>query len=303
MPLLSTEIAVSVNGGSLPVAIQPERGITMAQDSCFQGAPPGKHTSTGFRRLTPGSLKVDRTAEGFSGLPEGVTAPGQLLAAFKAAAPHLGIAPRLVHALDWLFRFTQPQDWQKDSRPIVWPSARMQQEALGLSPTQVKAVNRRLIELGLISMRDSPNGKRYGHRDKGRITEAYGFNLAPIAARYAEFRRLAQERKEERRAMGRLRRRATIARKAIVQILETAAEYGFEGEEWQILAHDMTALTRALRNVERVREMELGVASLERRQQEALARLDQLLGTVDSDPKGAENRPHYNNYQTDSYPE
>src|SRR4051794_28330378 len=95
----------------------------MAQDSCFQGARPGKHTSTGFRRLTPGSLKVDRTAEGFSGLPEEVTALGQLLAAFKAAAPHLSIAPRLVHALDWLFRFTQPQDWQKDSRPIVWPSA------------------------------------------------------------------------------------------------------------------------------------------------------------------------------------
>src|SRR3982751_3690650 len=229
----------------------------MAQDSCFQGAPPGKHTSTGFRRLTPGSLKVDRTAEGFSGFPEGVTAPGQLLAAFKAAAPYLGITPRLVHALDWLFRFTQPQDWQKDSRPIAWPHARTQQEALGLSPTQVKAINRRLIELGLISMKDSPNGKRYGHRDpKGRITEAYGFDLSPIATRYEEFRRLAQERKEERRAMGRLRRRATIARKAIIQILETAAEYSVEGEEWQILTQDMTALTRTLRGVERIAVVE-----------------------------------------------
>ena len=130
----------------------------------------------------------------FAGLPEGVKSPGQLLAAFKEAAPQLGISPRLVHAVDWLFCFTQPQDWQKDSRPIVWPHARMQQEALGLSPTQVKAINRRLIELGLISMKDSPNGRRYGHRDpKGRIIEAYGFDLSPIAARYAEFRRLAQE--------------------------------------------------------------------------------------------------------------
>src|SRR3954451_19454906 len=247
---------------------------------------------TGFRRLTPGLLKVDRQAEKFSELPTGVTTPGKLLAAFKAAAPRLGISPRLVHALDWLFRSTQPQDWEKGIRPIVWPSALMQQEALGLSPTQVKAINRRLIELGLISMKDSPNGKRYGHRDsKGRITEAYGFDLSPIATRYEEFRRLAQERKEERRAMGRLRRRATIARKAIIQILEVAAEYGFDGEEWQTLASDMKALTRALRGVERVEEMKLGVASLERRQQEALARLDQLLGTVDSDPKGAENRP------------
>src|SRR3954454_21622236 len=125
---------------------------------------------TGFRRLTPELLKVDRQAEKFSGLPTGVTTPGQLLAAFKAAASRLGISPRLVHAVDWLFRFTQPQDWERGGRPVVWPSAAMQQEALGLSPTQVKEINRRLIELGLVAMKDSPNGKRYGRRDpKGRI--------------------------------------------------------------------------------------------------------------------------------------
>src|SRR3954454_12128321 len=277
----------------------------MAQDNCAHEAPSGRHAHapTGFRRWSPGLLKSDHIAETFTGLPESVKSPGQLLAAFKEAAPQLGISSRLVHAVDWLFCFTQPQDWQKDSRPIVWPHARTQQDALGLSPTQIKAIIRRLIELGLISMKDSPNGKRYGHRNpKGRITEAYGFDLSPLATRYEEFRHLAQERKEERRAMGRLRRRATIARKAIIQILETAAEYGFEGEEWQILAQDMTALVRALRGIERVEEMELGVTSLERQQIVARERLEQLLGTVDSAPKGAENRPHYNNYKTDVYP-
>jgi replication initiation protein RepC len=271
----------------------------MAQENRAQEAPRGRyaHAPTGFRRMTPGLLKADRSAEGFKGLPEGVTSPGQLLAAVKAAAPRLGISPRLVHAVDWLFRFTQPQDWEKDSRPIVWPSASMQEEALGLSPTQVKEINRRLIELGLVTMKDSPNGKRYGKRDpRGRIVEAYGFDLAPIAARHAEFRRLAEEGRAERLAMGRLRRRATIARKAIVQILETAAEYAIEGEEWQTLARETEALTRALRAVERVDEMETGVASLERRQQAARERLELLLGTVESDPKGAENRPHRYSY-------
>jgi replication initiation protein RepC len=38
----------------------------------------------------------------------------------------------------------------------------MQADALGLSGTQVKAINRQLIEAGLITMKDSPNGKRYG---------------------------------------------------------------------------------------------------------------------------------------------
>ncbi len=42
---------------------------------------------------------------------EGVMAPGQVLTAFKAATPCLGLSPRLVYAIDWLFRFTRPQDW------------------------------------------------------------------------------------------------------------------------------------------------------------------------------------------------
>ena len=213
----------------------------MAQENSAHGAPRGAlpmPNSTGFRRLTPGLLKADRSAEGFAGLPEGVELPGQLLAAFKAAAPRLGVSPRLVHAVDWLFCFTQPQDWEEGARPIVWPSAQMQQEALGLGPSQVKEINHQLIELGLVTMKDSPNGKRYGrrHEQTGRIIEAYGFDLSPIAVRHAEFVRLAEEAKAERAAMGRLRRRATIARKAIVQILETAQEYGFDGEEWSTLA-------------------------------------------------------------------
>jgi replication initiation protein RepC len=301
------EIAVSVNGEGLPVAIQPERGITMVQVHSAHEAPQGRcvHAPTGFRRMTPGLLKADRTAEGFQGLPEGVTAPGQLLAALKAAASRLGIAPRLVHAVDWLFRFTQPQDWQKDSRPVVWPSASMQQEALGLSPSQVKEINRRLIELGLVTMKDSPNGKRYGkrHPQSGQIIEAYGFDLSPVAMRHAEFRRLAEEGRAERAAFGRLRRRATIARKAIAQILETVAEYAIEGEEWQTLAQETGALTRALRGVERLDEMEAGVTSLERRQTVARERLESVLGVVDSAPKGPENRPHIYNYKPSLDPE
>jgi replication initiation protein RepC len=273
----------------------------MDTENCALGAPQRRFARppSGFRRWSPELLRTERTADAFAGLPEGATVPGQLLAAFKSAAPVLGISPRLVHALDWLFRFTQPQDWGRGGRPIVWPSARMQQELLGLSPAQVKVINRRLIELGLVSMKDSPNGKRYGHRDhpKGRIIEAYGFDLSPLAARYGEFRRLAEQGRAERATMGRLRRRATIAKKAITQIIETAAEYGFDGEEWVTLRRDCEAIGRALKAVERSDEMTVGVESLERRQAYGRERLETLLGVVDSDPMGLENKPHYNNYK------
>ena len=133
-------------------------------------------------------MKADLAAGRFAGLPEGVRSPGQLLAALKAAAPRLGISPRVVHAVDWLFRFTQPQDWEQGSRPIVWPSAAVQEEALGLSPSQAKEINRRLIELGLVTMKDSPNGKRYGKPTREKRAYRRGLRLRSVAARRAPCR-------------------------------------------------------------------------------------------------------------------
>src|SRR5271170_3684993 len=262
------------------------------------------HGPTGFRRLTPGLLKVDRTAESFAGLPDGVTMHGQLLAAFKAAAPRLGLSTRLVHAVDWLFRFTQPQDWERGGRPIVWPSALLQRDTLGLSESQAKRLNRCLIEAGLVTVKDSPNGKRYGTRDaKGRIVEAYGFDLAPIAARHAEFVQLAEEGRAEREAMGRLRRRATIARKGIVQILETARDYGLKGEEWLTLDRGARAIALELKRAETPDDMERGVVSLERRQQQVRSRLEMLLEDVKKTPSQSENAPHQCTYKPTPYPQ
>jgi replication initiation protein RepC len=111
--------------------------------------------------------------------------------------------------------------------------------------------------------------------------------------------------------MGRLRRRATIARNGITQILETVGEYGFMDEEWVTLACETRKLVVALRRVELSEEMACGVASLERRQRSARERLENLLlsvtpavpEVVDSDPKGAENGPHQYTYKTHVYPQ
>jgi hypothetical protein len=143
------------------------------------------YAPSGLRRLTPQMLETQRLGETFTGCE---SAPGKVLAAFKAAAPYLGFSPRVVHAVDWLFRFTQPQDWVPGSRPVVWPSAAMQCEGLVLSAGRVKAMNRHLAELGLISMKDSPTDKRYGVRNRaGHIIEAYGFDPSPIGSRVEEF--------------------------------------------------------------------------------------------------------------------
>jgi replication initiation protein RepC len=250
-------------------------------------------------------LNTERIGEGFTGLPEKIT-PGRALAAFKAAAPALGYGPRVIHAVDWLFSFTQPQDWTAGGKPIVWPSAELQQQALSLGVTQVKAINRQLVEIGLVTMKDSPNCKRYGKRDpQGRIVEAYGFDLSPMAGRLEEFQAVAARAREEREHLRHLRRRATIARKGLDQLLETAAEFGLADPVWGKLGAEGRALAQALKQVENLEEMELGVCSLERIQREARERLESATSqpvdnsskAVDSDPKGSENRPHQYNYK------
>jgi replication initiation protein RepC len=259
-------------------------------------------------------LETDKLARGFTGKPEGqgVQKPGQVLAAFKAAAPHMGFGPRIVHAIDWLFTFTQPQDWAEGSHPIVWPSAALQRQALDLGVTQAKALNRLLVELGLVVMKDSPNGKRFGRRDgKGRLIEAYGFDLAPLAARQAEFEAAAAAGRAERECIRQLRRRATIARNGLTQIVETAGELGFSDADWQRLAEEARELGRSLLKLEGSEELEFGVAALERRQLEAREWLESLLPqaaqvvpeSVDSDPLGSKNRPHQYNYKPTLNPE
>jgi replication initiation protein RepC len=263
-----------------------------------------KQPPNGFRRLSPAMLAASKTAENFIGLSDGEGSPGGVLAAFKAAAPYLGLSPRAVHAVDWLFRFTQKQDWEPGNRPVVWPSAFMQAEALCLSLTRVKALNRYLVELGLAVMKDSPNGKRYGRRDRaGRIIEAYGFDLSPLAVRMAEFRAVAEQGRETREAIRQLRRRLSIASNGLYQIAATAAEYGLLDPAWQSQAHDAQKLARRLAKVDRLETLAFGVAQLERRQHDARERLEVLFSrapkagsraseSVETAPKGPENGPH-----------
>ena len=172
-------------------------------------------SAQGSRRLNLTMLTIRDQADRFEGVARGSAKPLRFLAAFQEAEPYLGLPPQAFKLIAWLVKMTQPQDWEAGSRPIVWPSAARQQEFLGLTPSAVKTLNRILFEAGIFVLRDSPTGKRYGRRDdQGRIIEAYGFDLSPLAFRADEFIRLAAEARAERERMQALKRRATCARRA-----------------------------------------------------------------------------------------
>jgi replication initiation protein RepC len=217
----------------------------------------------GCRRLSPAHIQVQAIAERFEGLPDGVS-KGQALAALKQAARPLGLSHRLRDAIDVLFAFSQPQDWQPGARPIVWPSNRKLEITLGLGKRQVQNVLSALIRAHLITPVDSPTGRRWGHRDTtGKIVEAYGFDLSPIALRYEEFVALAERAAAGERERMALRRRLTIARKAIQQIAETAVEYQLADRNWHYWLAEALALVLTISDDLSLGDLRAAVAELE----------------------------------------
>ena len=251
---------------------------------------------TGSRRITLTMLSARDRADSFTGLPAGSAKPFRLLAAFQEAEPYLGLPAHAFKLVSWLVKQTMPCDWEEGSRPIAWPSARRQQEFLGLSATRVKMLNRALFEAGIFVIRDNEQGKRYGRRGPdGRIIEAYGFDLSPLAVRYNEFICVAAEAKVERERMKALRKRVTIARRAIRQVGQELEALGPLPPDWQRLAAETADLVAAARHTTCSEDLALVAKSLESRKAEAEQWLRDTNQPVKTDPTGAENGPHTTN--------
>jgi replication initiation protein RepC len=252
---------------------------------------------TGARRMSLHMLTLMNQADQFRGLPRGTVKPLQFLHGFQEAEPYLGLPAHAFKLVSWLVKQTQPQDWEEGSRPMAWPSARLQAEFLGLSPGRVKALNRALFEAGIFVIRDNEQGKRYGRRGPdGRIVEAFGFDLSPLAQRHDEFIRLAAEAKVERGRMKDGRRRVTLARRAVRQIGEQLAVLGAVPGDWERMESETAALVRSAKVAERSDELFLIAGSLERRRHEAEQWLREAAEKqpkpVEKNPVGLENEPH-----------
>lgn len=244
--------------------------------------------AAGLRRLSPQQVNAAAAAAHFEGLPASVSR-GQVLAAFKRAAPYLHIAPRLRDAVDVLMAYSQPQDWAADSRPIVWPSNAVLQEQLGLARRQVQYLIRALIDHALVVAVDSPTGRRWGRRHPatGKIVEAYGFDLSPLAQRYAAFVAAAERGRKDRAARAALRRRLTIARKAIRQIAEAALEAASDDRDWAAWAEDGLQLPGGIGDMRNPGTLEAAVVALEEHRREGEKALETMFCSNDAAPADA----------------
>lgn len=245
----------------------------------------------GWRKPTPGLGVAEQHAQ----VGERVSIPkSQAILATKRIAAHLGLKASDVMLLDTLGAFTKPQDWEEGRRPIVWASNAYLMEQTGFSLSALKRHARRLVDFGVISFKDSPNGKRWGHRDKdGYIVEAYGYDLAPLAARAHEFEVLFDHIKAERQLSQRLKRQITIVRRAVRAKIETALSQALSGP-WSAFRDVFDTLIRKLPGSPASSEQLLSVLNLFKDLQKRVERYfsaGEIVVDVDNDVETIPNIP------------
>ena len=114
-----------------------------------------------------------------------------------------------------------------------------------MAETSLRRYLGRLVYLGFILRRDSPNGKTLRPERGGgvKIQEAFGFDLSPLVARAAEFKRLAAEVAATERVLHALRDRITIARRDIDKMIATGVYEGVPAD-WRVLSEAFEGLNR-----------------------------------------------------------
>ena len=199
--------------------------------------------SNGWRKPTPGLVIAEQHAQA----GERVSIPKtQAIVACKKVAASIGLKAPDMLLLDTLAAVSQPQDWEQGRRPIVWASNSFLMAQAGFSLSALRRHIRRLCDIGVIAMKDSPNGKRWGRRsDEGYILEAYGFDLAPMAARAEEFEALYAAVQEERQFCATLRNTITVTRRIIRAKIEKALESRLRGP-WRDLEEEFTEMLQRL---------------------------------------------------------
>jgi len=217
------------------------------------------------------------------------------------ARERLGLQDRALTVLDALLTFYPGSELNCDSGLVVFPSnAQLSVRAHGITGTTLRRHLASLVEAGLIQRKDSPNGKRYAHRDKGGdIEQAFGFDLSPLLARAAELAILAQEVAVERLQFRRAKEALTICRRDVRKLISAAMEEGADGD-WEAI-EDMYVgiVSRLPRNPDR-HQVEAILDEMQLLRTEILNLLENQLDSQNMDGNAVQNGCHIQNSKPES---
>lgn len=166
----------------------------------------------------------------------------ELSAAARDAEQALNLRPALRQVLHELVGVWGERELK--GRLLVWPSNAYICQRTGLSERMVRYGLKGLIELGLVTPKDSANGKRFGIRGaNGQIVDAYGFDLTPLQVRRGEFEIAIAEQKRLRSSVARKFDLLTILRRGVSEAL-TALRSSFSEQFLEELDERRVALQK-----------------------------------------------------------
>ncbi len=129
-----------------------------------------------------------------------------LLAAVNTAAKDLGLRPASVVVIDALLSCLPCKDPKTGIDNPITPltlltvyaaNATLCFRAKGITDRQLRRHLETLEDVGLITRKDSANGKRFPIQRCGKVIGAFGIDLSPLLARSAEIIDLAQQRRDD----------------------------------------------------------------------------------------------------------
>ena len=140
----------------------------------------------------------------------------------------LELTDRSIALLSALLSFYPKAELERDSRAgdvslIVFPSNKqLSLRAHGMAEKTMRRHLQRLLEVGLIARRDSPNGKRYAQRslsDDQKMAQAYGFDLSPLLSRVGMFTQMLDEQRANKFKWKMLKEKISIQRREVGEAL------------------------------------------------------------------------------------
>ena len=217
------------------------------------------------------------------------------------ARERFGLQDRALAVLDALLTFYPEAELDAEQGLVVFPSNnQLSVRAHGITGTTLRRHLAALVEAGLIQRRDSPNGKRYAHRNRdGEIEQAYGFDLAPLVARAAEFAAVAQDIAAERIRFRRAKEALTICRRDVRKLIAAAIEEGAPGDWLAVEGMRTVILGRLPRHPSRA-QVEATLDEMELLREEVLNILEIQIKTENTDGNDIQNGCHIQNSKPES---
>ncbi|MEL4377675.1 plasmid replication protein RepC [Brucella cytisi] len=241
------------------------------------------------RTMTLAQLKANSTRKGADRTVNRWTVYKQLC----IAKSQFSVNDRCLAVLYSLLSFYPTNEISEKTGLVVFPSNRqISLRAHGMPESTLRRHLSSLIDAGLITRRDSPNGKRYAYKTgKGEVEEAFGFSFAPLLDRAEEIARTAEEIEAAVLLSKRTREQITLHRRDISQIVEIALVEDKSGPWIEILGRFRTIVDAIPRRANQT-ELELILDQLARLRSE----IDNLLKYKDNEQvlsaKHAQNERH-----------